>query len=459
MRRRLIGQKLLVVGPGWLGAHVAAQAGQEGATVWTLRRTASPPAASLTSSATYTELLGDIREAEASSDVATWMRALPKRLDHLVLAIAPGRRAGDDHRSVYPPAVRGATSLARRLGVRSLLYTSSTGVYGRTDGRWVDEFDALEARDERQRALIEAESLIQRVVTEPVAADQSRFGATILRPAGLYGPARDPAPRFKTPISDAATDGWTNFSWRDDVVEAILHLLAHPTEPGACRVFNCPDGTPLKRSTISRALGAPPLGAPPLGAPPLGAAAPGAAALDPTPRGMTSNQRVSSQRLRDSGWSPSMPTVLHGLAALGHTVDLSVLDNSAPYGPATPMVRAFLVRFAGLSASDRARVTLRYESMRDARAWTEADSVLGSTIERSGREPERDALAGPLMQLVRVTERTDNHADEHDAVDALDPIAEPALAALMALLVKDLLSPATFDTLYAPFRNEIEISG
>ena len=40
---------------------------------------------------------------------------------------------------------------------------------------------------------------------------------------------------------------------------------------------------------------------------------------------------------------------------------------------------------------------------------------------------------------------------EADVLAQLDPIAEPALAALLALLVADLLPPSITDQLYAPF--------
>ena len=69
-----------------------------------------------------------------------------------------------------------------------------------------------------------------------------------------------------------------------------------------------------------------------------------------------------------------------------------------------------------------------------------ADASLGDLLERSGRVDARDAVAGPLLQLVR---------GETD--DDLDPVAEAALAALLALMMRDLLAPADFDTLYSAF--------
>ena len=75
--------------------------------------------------------------------------------------------------------------------------------------------------------------------------------------------------------------------------------------------------------------------------------------------------------------------------------------SSLPYGPQTAAVRGFLVRLAGLSAADRAAVVARYDVVVATRAYQIADTRLGDVISRSGREEARDALSGPLLQLVK----------------------------------------------------------
>ena len=125
---------------------------------------------------------------------------------------------------------------------------------------------------------------------------------------------------------------------------------------------------------------------------------------------------------------------------------------SAPYGPATPRVRRFLVQLAGLGAEPRREVVARHDGLAPTTAYAVAEAQLGETIERSGRTDMRDALAGPLLQLVR---RPPNAADVDEGIDALDPIAEPALAALLAILVDDLLPAEQIAMLYAPFQSII----
>jgi nucleoside-diphosphate-sugar epimerase len=127
----------------------------------------------------------------------------------------------------------------------------------------------------------------------------------IVRAAGLYGPGRDPAARFAAGAT--AADIWCNFSWRDDVRDAIAHLLDTPPAQTVER-FNCADGTPVLAGDITMALtGRAPA---PVDASPL----------DGKVRAGRSSQRVQVDALRATGWTPSMPTVFDGLRALGHAI-------------------------------------------------------------------------------------------------------------------------------------------
>lgn len=136
--------------------------------------------------------------------------------------------------------------------------------------------------------------------------------------------------------------------------------------------------------------------------------------------------------------------------------------GSGPYGPATPLVRRFLVELAQLGSDARSRVVQRFDEQSRTAAFHDADATVGELIERSGRMEARDALGGPLLQLVRApVNRTPvakaEPADTEDALRDLDPIAEPALAALLALLVRDLLPDAQFRLLYAPFTGVLDV--
>lgn len=131
--------------------------------------------------------------------------------------------------------------------------------------------------------------------------------------------------------------------------------------------------------------------------------------------------------------------------------------SAQPYGPNTPAIRRFLVRLAGLGTGDRGAVVQAYTAHCEGRAWLLAESALATSIERSAREPQRDALTGPLLQLVRPTALEGRGESEAEVMAALDPIAEPALAALLALIAQDLLDQAHFEALYAPFADTIPL--
>ncbi len=263
--------------------------------MWTLQRT---PAIATTDS-TIVAVTGDVAKAAADEAV---LALLPTRMDHVVLSIAPSRTRGDTHESTYPSAARGAVMLAATLQARSILYTSSTGVYGRTDGSPVDEATPLLPTDERQRALVEAEEIVLGT------AKEAGVGSIVLRIAGLYGPGRDPARRFLDPATTADGGlGWSNFAWRDDAASAVVHLLATPELEQGGHVFNCADGVPMQARDIAGA---------------LGVTVPRPSHLAGTSAGSSgrSNQRIVVDRLRASGWTPTVRDVLDGLEVLGHVV-------------------------------------------------------------------------------------------------------------------------------------------
>lgn len=132
------------------------------------------------------------------------------------------------------------------------------------------------------------------------------------------------------------------------------------------------------------------------------------------------------------------------------------VPSALPYGPQTAAVRGFLVRLAALGAADRAAVVARFASVATSRSYEAADSRLGDVITKSGREDARDALSGPLLQLVKRPASATTPLS--GAEIELEPIAEPALAALLALMVRDLLDDATVRLLTEAFSDTIPLS-
>ena len=314
------GVSTLVIGPGWLGTAIVAALAGSGGKVWTMRRRtiaaageperlgpgsmSVPVPVPVPVRAVYADVTAIAGAPDSDNAFRAVREALPNRIDAVVLCVAPSRARGDTHNSLYPAAARGAVRLADELGARTLLHVSSTGVYGETAGQQVREFMELVATDARQRALLDAERII-------LGADATkRMARVVLRVAGLYGPARDPSLRFLN--ADSLYNGgryWCNFAWRDDVVAAVMHLLARAMLTECPHCFNCADGNPVLARDVARALGA-------------SRSAPSPAQGDSASRAILarSNQRVSIERLLATGWAPRVPSVYHGLALLGHPV-------------------------------------------------------------------------------------------------------------------------------------------
>jgi hypothetical protein len=112
-----------------------------------------------------------------------------------------------------------------------------------------------------------------------------------------------------------------------------------------------------------------------------------------------------------------------------------------PYGPNTPAVRRFLQRFAALDARQWDEAAAAFAALEGTPRFRAADRALGLAIERTGRTTERDAVVGPLLRIARPAEGTDEPP----------PVAAAALAAVLALLMRDVLDEPTFAALYAPF--------
>lgn len=292
-------RRVLIIGPGWLGGALARELHDAGDAVYTMRRSATDDAARAHGVRAVT---GDI--SALANDGAALPHGLPDTIDDVVLCVSPSRARGDTHESTYPSSARGAVSLTARLRARTLLYVSSTGVYGRTDGAIVTETSDLAVGDGRQEALASAEQIIMR------GDASATFGRVVLRVAGLYGPQRDPAPRFAAmqPTPDDPSY-WCNFAWRSDVTSAITHLLRLEQHRQSAHCYNCADGTPVLARDVARRV-----------AQALSPAAVESQRTSATTasRRSTSNQRVSVDKLLSTGWTPSMPTVYDGLSALGY---------------------------------------------------------------------------------------------------------------------------------------------
>ncbi len=117
-----------------------------------------------------------------------------------------------------------------------------------------------------------------------------------------------------------------------------------------------------------------------------------------------------------------------------------------PYGPHTAAVRRFLQRVAALDAAAWGRVAADFERIERTAPYASADRALESAVQRADRTAARDAVVGPIVALTRPADGNEPH-----------PVAAAVLAAALALVVRDVLDPGAFGTLYGAFAGVIPV--
>jgi nucleoside-diphosphate-sugar epimerase len=256
----------LIIGCGYLGQRLAKAWREQGHRVVAARRTPGLP----------TELQQIGVEAVPCDVLDPSSLAQLPLADTVAHAVALDRTSGQTMRAVYVNGLANVLRHAPRPG--RFIYVSSSGVYGQTDGQWVDEESATEPREESGRIVLEAEQLLRTEFPE----------ANILRFAGIYGPGRLLRQKIIAagePIF-AAADRWLNLIHVEDGARAVLATEALG-RPG--RVYNVSDGQPVLRrdfyGELAKALNAPP---PRFEPPP---------ADQPAPPHEQANRRISNARL------------------------------------------------------------------------------------------------------------------------------------------------------------------
>lgn len=230
-------ESILVIGCGYLGKRLGALLVAEGARV--------------TATTTSPERLEELRDAglePALLDLAgpAESEVWRQRYDGgVVYAVAPGR--GGDARLAFHD---GPLDCARRLMAASPLFprrfvlVSSTGVYGESDGGWVDEETPAEPTDERLRWLVAAEAELRRL------AAAEGFPAVIVRLGGIYGHGRSPAgwllrPEMRERMTKGRGDAFMNWVRVEDAARATA-LALRRGRPG--EIYVIADGEPVRRA-------------------------------------------------------------------------------------------------------------------------------------------------------------------------------------------------------------------
>ena len=222
--------RVLIVGCGYVGFPLGAELASQGHEVFGVRRAVPDPEPY--EAAGIQPLAADITKPE---DLAR----LPGPFDWVVNLVSSSHGGVEEYRQVYLQGTRNLVNWLKAAPPQKFVYTSSTGVYGQTDGSLVKEDAPTFPITETSQVLIETE----RALLE--AFRQHKFPAAILRVAGIYGPERGHL--FQQYLrKEARIEGkgerFLNMIHLDDLVHVIIAALkrGHPGE-----VYNAVDDEPV----------------------------------------------------------------------------------------------------------------------------------------------------------------------------------------------------------------------
>lgn len=246
------------------------------------------------------EVISTGREGTLSFDDEGSVRVALADADHVLSSVPPGSEARgealDPVLALYGDALRG----------KALSYLSSTGVYGDTDGAWVDE--TASTGGGRRTARSEADSA------------WLTLGARVYRLPGIYGPGRSMLERVLERRAHRIDIAGQVFSrvHVEDIATGVIAGLCAP--PGA---YNLADDYPCSQNLLveeaCRLLALPP--------PPLQTLE--EANLSPMARAFyAENRRVANGKAkRVLDWRPRYPDYAAGLRALRATMSPAIAST------------------------------------------------------------------------------------------------------------------------------------
>lgn len=162
---------VLIVGCGDVGSRLATQLLDNNWQVYGLRRSIDRLPAGV---------IGVAGDLFNESCPAQWPKG---PLDYLVYSAAATDHDEAGYQAAYVDGLKHTLSWLKQHGQqpKRLLFVSSSGVYGQSDGQWIDETSPAEASSYSGRIMLEAEHV----------ALHSGIPASVVRLTGIYGPGRE----------------------------------------------------------------------------------------------------------------------------------------------------------------------------------------------------------------------------------------------------------------------------
>jgi nucleoside-diphosphate-sugar epimerase len=284
--------RVLIVGCGYVGLPLGAELVRQGHEDFGLRRSCGSKVEM--AGAGLKLLIADITRPEE-------LAKLPGPFDWVVNTVSSSKGGEEEYRQVYLQGTCNLIEWLAPMPLRKFVYTSSTSVYGQTDGSVVKETSPTEPSSATSGLLVETEKLLLD------AAATKKFPAVILRVAGIYGPERGHL--FQQYLRNEARiagkgERIINMIHRDDLASIIIAALKNGR---VGEVYNAVDDEPVAQIHFFRWLSET-----------LGKWLPPFASEEenaPRKRGLT-NKKVSNRRLKmELGVALRYPTFRQGYTA------------------------------------------------------------------------------------------------------------------------------------------------
>ena len=203
-------ERLLIIGCGDVGQRVVRAQRH----VRVVALTSSPERLAALRAQGITPVVGNLDVPASLQRLAGWAT----RVLHLA---PPPLQGGTDPRTLALTRL-----LMRRSAPRSVVYGSTSGVYGDCAGAWVDETRAVNPTTPRAQRRVDAEARVRHLGR----LRSSAVRMSVLRIPGIYAPDREGGtPRERllrgTPVLDRQDDVFTNHIHADDLARACQLAL------------------------------------------------------------------------------------------------------------------------------------------------------------------------------------------------------------------------------------------
>ena len=227
-------ERVLIIGCGDVGQRAAGVLGGS-SRVRVMALTSSPSRVAGLRALGARPIVGNLDDAPSLRRLA----GLATRVLHL--APPPGEGAGGNAWWLDPRTIALARALRLRSLPVSLVYASTSGVYGDCQGALVPETRAVAPGTPRAQRRVNAETAVRHL-------GRAGVRASVLRIPGIYAPDREggtPEARLRrgTPVLVAEDDVFTNHIHADDLARACMAAVWKGLSQ---RTYNVSDATHLK---------------------------------------------------------------------------------------------------------------------------------------------------------------------------------------------------------------------